>query len=433
MRRVFEDYAYTDAVRNGCYWDSTVAQRSWPVLRGTHQADVVIIGAGFVGLNAAIELVQGGASVIVVDAEFPGWGASGRNGGFCCMGGAKAEDATIARHYGPEALEAWDAAQVAAIDLVDQRISDLALDVERHSDGEIVLAHSARAMKRLAAENETVFNAEDLRAMGIAGHGFHGGMRTPVGFGLNPRRYVDGLDRHADSLGVSIYGQTPVTKLTKGANRWHAQTPEGLVEADNVLIASNGYSSDDLPDWLTARYLPAQSSAMVTRPLSEAEQHAQGWTSDLMAYDTRTLLHYFRLMPNGRFLFGMRGGVSSSPRAEAATRRQMRQHFDRMFPAWTSVEATHMWSGLVCLMPSLVPFVGEVPDMPGVFAAMGWHGNGVAMGSYAGVQIAARMAGRPSNGLPNFVSYPPKRFPLNKNRRALLRLAYLGYAVKDVI
>lgn len=433
MQRVFEDYAYTDAVRNGCYWDTTVTQRTWPVLQGAHQADVVIIGAGFVGLNAAIELAQGGASVIVLDAEWPGWGASGRNGGFCCMGGAKAEDAAIARHYGDTALQEWDDAQVAAIDLVAQRITDLGLDVERHSNGEIVLAHSARAMARLARQVETTLNPDDLNAMGIAGNGFHGGFHTKVGFGLNPRRYVDGLARHAESLGVGIYGQSPVTQLNKGRNRWHAATPEGWVEAEAVLIASNGYSSDDLPEWLRARYLPAQSSVMVTRPLTPEETAAQGWTSDLMAYDTRTLLHYFRLMPNGRFLFGMRGGLSSSPRAEAATRRQMRQHFDRMFPAWKAVEATHMWSGFVCLMPSLVPFVGEVPEMSGVYAAMGWHGNGVAMGSYAGVQIANRITGKSQPDLPAFIGYPPRRFPLTKNRRALLRLAYLGYAVKDMV
>lgn len=92
-----------------------------------------------------------------------------------------------------------------------------------------------------------------------------------------------------------------------------------------------------------------------------------------------------------------------------------------------------MWSGFVCLMPALVPFVGEIPEMPGVYAAMGWHGNGVAMGSYAGAQIAKRINGETGFNLPEFVTYPPRRFPLERNRRALLRLAYLGYAVKDMV
>ncbi|MEY8881422.1 NAD(P)/FAD-dependent oxidoreductase [Donghicola sp. XS_ASV15] len=432
MSRVFEDYAYTDAVRNGCYWDTSVKQRSWPVLRGTHQADVVILGAGFVGLNAAIELAQGGASVVVLEAEWPGWGASGRNGGFCCMGGAKAEDSTISQHYGETALQEWDAAQVAAIDLVGRRIADLALDVERHSDGEIILAHSARSMARLAKAHQNVLGPEELCSRGIRASGIHGGVHTPVGFGLNPRRYAEGLAAHAETLGVSIYGQSPVTQLKRSGLNWRAAANDGWVEADKVLIASNGYSRDNLPDWLAGRYLPAQSSVMVTRPLTRAEQEAQGWTSDLMAYDTRTLLHYFRRLPDDRFLFGMRGGLTSSPRAEEAVQRRMRQHFDRMFPAWKHVEATHMWSGLVCLMPSLVPFVGALPDTTGLYAAMGWHGNGVAMGSYAGAVIGKQMAGQPFEGLPDFVQYPPRQFPLSKHRRTLLRLAYLGYAVKDL-
>lgn len=92
-----------------------------------------------------------------------------------------------------------------------------------------------------------------------------------------------------------------------------------------------------------------------------------------------------------------------------------------------------MWSGFVCLMPALVPFVGDVPEMPGVYAAMGWHGNGVAMGSYAGVQIANRISGKAEPDLPAFIGYPPRRFALSKNRRALLRLAYFGSAIKDLV
>lgn len=432
MRRIYEDYAYSDEGRSDCYWDSTVTARRWPVLQGTHQADVAIIGAGYTGLNAAIELAAGGASVIVLDAEWPGWGASGRNGGFCCMGGAKASDAAIARRYGQGALDDWDTAQVDAINLVARRVSSLSLDVEQHSDGEIVLAHSRYAMKRLQRSGETVDRA-GLAAMGINGPQFHGGLHTRVGFGLNPRRYLEGLARHAASIGVNIYGNSPMTRLKRGRQRWHAVTPDGWVEADQILIATNGYSSEDLPDWMAARYLPALSSVMVTRPLTQAEQQAQGWTSDLMAYDTRTLLHYFRLMPNGRFLFGMRGGVTCTPRAEAVTRRRLRTHFEQMFPAWRHVEATHTWSGLVCLMPALVPFAGEVPDMPGVHAAMGWHGNGVAMGSYAGASIAGRIAGTNAHPLPEFTGRTPTRFPLRQYRRSLLRLAYLGYSLTDAL
>ncbi|WP_347220921.1 NAD(P)/FAD-dependent oxidoreductase, partial [Mycolicibacterium poriferae] len=90
-------------------------------------------------------------------------------------------------------------------------------------------------------------------------------------------------------------------------------------------------------------------------------------------------LHYFRKLPDGRFLFGMRGGRTATPRARAAIARKIRRDFHAMFPAWHGVEITHDWSGLVCLMANLPPFAGPVPGHPGLFAGLGYHGNGVAM------------------------------------------------------
>jgi len=170
----------------------------------------------------------------------------------------------------------------------------------------------------------------------------------------------------------------------------------------------------------------------VTRPITESEQARQGWTSGQMCYDSRVLLHYFRLMPDGRFLFGMRGGRRATPRAEAALSAKIRKDFHAIFPEWRDIAITHEWSGLVCLMRSLTPFAGAVPDMPGVFAAMGYHGNGVAMGSYLGARVADGVLGRPSQGpVPNFVARPPERFPLGYMRRALLAPAYAAASLFD--
>ena len=84
-----------------------------------------------------------------------------------------------------------------------------------------------------------------------------------------------------------------------------------LSDEERVIVGTNGYSAEDLPPWFAARYMPTQSSVIVTRPLTEAELAAQGWTSHQASYDTRHLLHYFRLMPDSRMLFGVRGGLLS--------------------------------------------------------------------------------------------------------------------------
>jgi len=205
----------------------------------------------------------------------------------------------------------------------------------------------------------------------------------------------------------------------------------GAIKASTVLICTNGYSSEDVPPWMAGRYMPAQSTVLVTRPLSEAELQAQGWTSDQMSYDTRHLLHYFRLMPDRRFLFGMRGGLRSSVQAEAAIRRKVRQDFRRMFPAWADVDVTHMWSGMVCLSRDLVPYVGPVPEQPGLFAGFAYHGNGVAMGTYCGRALARLVLGQ-EPGLPDPIARDPAPFPLGPWRRALLPPVYALMAFADL-
>ena len=212
---------------------------------------------------------------------------------------------------------------------------------------------------------------------------------------------------------------------------WHISSPKGRLSASRLVIATNGYSSENLPDWLGGRYMPAQSTVMVTRPITPEEQAAQGWTTAQMAYDTRHMLHYFRLMPDGRFLFGMRGGLTSSPRSEAKIRALLRRHFEQLFPAWRQVETTHSWSGMVCLSRNLVPFVGAVPEHPGLFSGLCYHGNGVAMGSYAGALLGDLVQGKaPTLPYSRIMQRLPK-FPLGRARRALMPPAYAALGLLD--
>ena len=379
--------------------------------------------------------------VAVLDAAFPGWGASGRNGGFCCLGGAKASRALLRKRFGAEGQAAWCDTEKAAIETVREILTTHGIDADTHSAGETLLAHTPRAMEALrrgAADLRADYGVTprlteraDLRGEGLGGP-FHGAMTTPLGFALNPRKYHSGLANAARNAGASLYHGAGVTRIARHGDGYRLATPRGAVLARRVVLATNGYSSEDLPDWLRARYLPVQSSVIVTRPLSRAEQEAQGWTSSQMAYDTRTLLHYFRKLPDGRFLFGMRGGLRATPGAEAAIRRKIRADFHTMFPAWRKVEITHDWSGLVCLMSNLTPYVGPVPDMPGVFAGLGYHGNGVAMASHAGRILAGLVLDKtPDTACAALLRIPPRRFPLGRFRRALLAPAYAVAGLLD--
>jgi len=438
--RLYEDMAYCPAPIADGFWPTTVdATPDHGALLGAARADVAVIGAGYTGLNAALSLAQAGRDVVVLEAEQPGWGASGRNGGFCCLGGAKAGPAAFLRRFSEDETRSYYRTERAAVDHVAALLEEHGIDAEAHSRGETLLAHRPRDVASLHAlardirhwhQVEPAFLPQGaLAEQGLASPEFHGALTTPVGFALNPMKYVLGLARAAQAAGVRVFGNAPVLSVARQGD-YLLRTEHGQLRAKTVIFATNGYSRDDLPGWFAGRYLPVQSNVLVSRPLTEDELAAQGWTSDQMCYDTRNLLHYFRLMPDRRMLFGLRGAMRTTPAEHDKTRAIARADFDRIFPAWRGVETPYFWSGLANLARDLMPFAGPVPGMDGAYAALCYHGNGVAMGSYAGRLLAAQIMGRgPKTPAP--MRRPLKRFELGRFRRLALPVAYRLYGFQD--
>ncbi len=427
MSRIFPAYTYGEGPRARCYWPTTADASDYPSAQGAITCDVAVIGAGFTGLSAALKLTQAGSDVVVLEAQTPGWGASGRNGGFCCLGGAAASDTVMAKLYGEPACREFHETEAQAVTTARDLIDGNNIACDTHSEGETLMAHTQTAMdgfekKAKSIEKDygvtpTLLRQDELAQHGLAGP-FFGALTTPIGFALNPLKYTLGLAQAATDAGARIFANTPVQSIDQ-QGVFTLTTPEATITAKRLIVATNGYSSDDLPAWMRARYLPTQSNVIVSRPMSDDELRAQGWTSHQMCYDDRFFLHYFRLMPNKRMLFGMRGGLISSARADARMYREIRKHFERMFPAWTQVETPFTWQGLLSVSADLTPYAGPIPDMPGAFTALSYHGNGVAMASYAGTLLADLAQGHaPQTVYPKIMQTPPRRFPLGKLRRA---------------
>ncbi|WP_371169204.1 NAD(P)/FAD-dependent oxidoreductase [Aliiroseovarius sp. 2305UL8-7] len=434
-RRIYEDYAYEDAARAECIWPRP--DGDWPAPEGDHQVEIAVIGGGFTGLSAALHLAEAGAEVMVLDAQAPGWGASGRNGGFCTIGGDKLGLGAIRKRFGEDATRAYFAAQRGAVELVANLLDRHGIDAETHSDGELLLAHSPRAVTGLRAEQAEwaklghpaeLIPKSDLTSRGMNG-AFHGGLVLPLGFALNPGRYVSGLASAASAAGATLCANSPVTQITEAEGKHILTTPRGQITAKKLIIATNGYSTDGLPDWLSGRYLPVQSNILVTRELTADEIAAQGWSTDLMAYDSRNLLHYFRLLPDGRFLFGARGNIAATAEGQNAMREQLRQHLAAMFPAWRNVETPYFWSGLISLSRDLLPYAGPIGNSATAWAGLNYHGNGVAMGTWVGARLADMALGRIA-ALPVHTRALP-RFQFPAIRRSYLYPAFLGYRLKD--
>lgn len=450
MQRIYEPAAYQTAV--GSYWETTTEVNHWPKLTRQITATTVIIGGGYTGLNCALELAENskgnGDGVIVLEAKQPGWGASGRNGGFCCAGGTKMPVSAQIRKFGETAARNYFNAQIAAIATVKANLTKYAILADTHSLGETEMAHRPDQVEALEKERAftqqffgldcTLALGEDLTKQGFSSPEFFGALTNPNGFALNPMKYILGLANAISQTGVKCFGNSPAIKIEQNSNGYKIETPQGTINAQKLVLATNGYSSENIPSWLKGRLLPILTNILVSEPLSTQELADQGWTSHQMCYDTRNALHYFRLMPavageNGpRMLFGMRGGTSASPIISQKMKLRVRRDFDRIFPAWREVKTPYFWSGLACLSRNLTCYVGRIPEMENGFTSLAYHGNGVAMGSHSGRLTGKLVAGEiEQNDIPQVMRQPLDRFPFPALRRTYLGAAYKWYEWRD--
>ena len=448
MKRLYEPPAYDTTV--GSWWETTDTPPHWPDLTENIRAEAVIIGGGYTGLSCALELAEQNDpdGVVILEANQPGWGASGRNGGFCCMGGSKLSFEGHIRRFGEAETLNYFNEQIASVESVHENLKRYAIDADIHSIGETCLAHTIQEAEILMSEKTRLkarlgieagfLHQADLASHGLASPEFHGALTNPVGFALNPMKYVCGLARQTGKAGISTFGNSPATDIRETANGWQVRTPDGSVTAKYLVIATNGYSSEDIPNWLAGRLLPTLTNIIVSRPLTAAEVTDQGWTSHQMCYDTRNSLHYFHLLPiaggeaGPRMLFGMRAGTSATKASETTMHQRIRADFDRIFPAWQAVETPWFWSGLVCLTRDLTSFTGPVPGMNNTYASLAYHGNGVAMASHCGRLLARMIASdTAANDLPAAMRQPPRKFPLPALRRTYLAAAYKWYEWQD--
>ena len=440
--RLYEPRAYGPEPIRDCYWADGQPLEIDPSAEGNLFCDVAIVGGGYAGLNAALTLAKAGLDVAVFEANYVGFGASGRNGGFCCLGGDKLSQSELLDRYGRQETATYRAAQCAAIDHVASLLATYDIDADRHSHGETMLAHRAgdlSSLRQVADESAEIYGepaelveAKDLRAHGLSGPEFFGAVTVPFGFALNPMKYVQGLRRAVLAAGARIFGHSDVTDIRQASDTWQLATSTANISAQHLIVTTNGYSRENNPDWMRGRYLPTQSSILVTRPLQSAELQNQGFWSRQMCYDSRNLLHYFRLLPDNRFLFGMRAAIRATSAAFEQTRRAQIQDFHRMFPAWAGVDIPYFWSGLLCVSRARVPFAGAMAGLRNAWGAFAFHGNGVAMASYAGHAVASEILQQEvASPLPQFMSAAPRKFELGRYRRALLPLAYLRYKWAD--
>ena len=380
------------------YWWDTVADPPLdPPPPLPARADVAVIGGGYTGLSAARQLARQGASVVVLERERIGWGASSRNGGQV-LTGLKLDAATLVAREGEWRARELFERSLESIAFLERLIADEAIACDYGRSGHLQAAAKPahfRAFRDEQALLARLFNhkvelvpAADQRSE-IGSGVYHGLMVDERSGALNPARYANGLAAAAVRAGATLVDRAAVRALAGQNGRWTVTTDRGELGVGDVLVATNGYTGP-ATGWLQRRLVPIGSYVIATAPLAPADAAAL-LPRRRMAFDSRHFLHYFRVTADRRLLFG--GRAEFSRPSPAATRRAaaiLRRDMARVFPALDAVAIEYAWSGNVAMTRDQMPHAGK---MEGAWFAAGYCGHGVAMATHLGALVARRIGG----------------------------------------
>lgn len=366
------------------------------------RADVVVVGGGYTGVSAALALCRAGASVVVLEKEELGWGASTRNGGFV-LPGFKRELSALVSRLGPSGARRLFAESLESIAHLEALIARENISCGFRRVGHLTLAESGRELSALGAEHRLLQAAAGHATRLITGADLASEIGSPTYVGalldetagsLNPARLFFGLAQAAAGAGATLSPHTDALKIKGSPGTFTVVTPRGSIAAGHVLVATNGYSGPLHPGF-RRRVIPIGSHIIATAPLG-AERSRRLIPGDRVVSDSRHLLHYFRLSDDGRLVFGGRASFrpadgGSDPAAADILRRDM----VRLYPDLAGVAVEFAWSGNVAFTIDQMPHIGT---LDGVLAAGGYCGHGVAMAIYLGTRAGQHLAD--GTGLP---------------------------------
>ena len=401
-------------------------------LTGDARADICIVGAGYTGLGAALELARRGVSVIVLEAGKVAGEASGRNGGQIHTGHRR-EQTWLEKTVGlDDALALWRLAQDARAHL-HGLIADhaIACDLKpgmihaRHRLGGEAedAAHIAHMARVYGHDALSLIGTQDL-ADDLGTDVYHGGLLDRDGGHLHPLNLALGLARAALGAGAVIHEGSRATAWRRQGGRIVVETAAGRVTCDQLILTGDG-SLNAMAGKATARVMPINNFILTTAPLGDLAD--QIITSDAAVADSRFVVNYFRKTPEGRLLFG--GGENYRPGFPADIAGFVRRHMLKIYPRLADVEITHAWGGTLGITINRMPFVGEIA--PGVRVASGYSGQGVMLAPYVGKLLGEAALGE-AGGVALLSRLPTPPFPGGRLLRWPLTVAGLSwYALRD--
>lgn len=375
------------------YRDTLHTDKKRPVLKEDKRVGVCVIGGGLAGLSTALGLAERGLSIVLLEANRIGWGASGRNGGFAAKGYAKGHR-DLVYSVGLEHARELNNVALAGRDLIKKRIAQYAIDCGPVIDGVMGVSWNddtkavqdyVEFMNRDFGVPLLYWPKEKIRHL-CRTERYFDGFFSPDDFQFHPLNYVHGLADAIETNGGQIHEDTRAINITGDEGHYVVETPEGKVLCDQVVLCCSIYVGN-LDKRLKYASFPVHTYVMVTRPIPEKILD-DAINTRYAIFDNRFAQDYYRRLPDGRILWGGRVSLKDRPKNLAeimlrdltAVYPQLRKH----------AVPDYAWSGDMCYAPHKMPQLGELK--PGYWYCTGFGGHGLVPTSACGDAVARAIA-----------------------------------------
>ena len=425
------------------YWESTIdTNNNYKTLDTNINANIVVIGGGYTGLSCALSLVKKhNEDVVLLEAGHIGWGSSGRNAGFCCIPPAKMSVKKMFKKYGRKETKRFFQNTIEGSNFTKNIIKEYDIVCDLTGDSNFEVAPHPNYFDGIKEEAETyknefgieteVFSKEEFDEIGHGGKEQFGAMSYKPGFAINPLKFLLGLAKAANDAGVKIFQKSKVTKIEKSNGKYKIVSNENIINANKIVMATNGFYKDDIFPKLNNRILPVISNIIITRPLTDNEIQSHNFITNNPVLNIRNLLFYYRLLKDKRFLFGARGDLIGSEKSSLNKSKQMEQQMKNVFPNWSNVNIDYHWRGLVAVTTKFSPSIGKLDDDE-IYYSFGYQANGVNTAPWSGNELAKLIVSNSKDlNISKLYKGLPSKFPFPKLRLFYLRLALAYYKYMD--
>jgi len=374
-----------------------------PALAEDLRADVVVVGGGYTGLSAALGLRAEGADVVLLERDFAGFGASGRNAGHLTPTIGK-DLPTLLRFFGAERASALVRFADTAVECTEEMMEKHQIDCSYARSGNILAGlhpkHEARLQRAAATAHELgarvrYLSGGELRERAVPPV-FSCGILEECGGTLNPGQYVRGLRAAALRAGVRVFEGTPVDALEDGTPVV-ARTPQGSVKADAAVLATNAYTRS--VGRLARMVAPLRVSLFETAPLDESSRASLGWHGREGIYTAHESLESYHFTARGTIVGGskivryaFRSGLA--PGYDPPAFEVITGAFRERFPELRDVEVARFWGGWIGMILDFLPALGSDGAQRNIHYGIGYCGHGVAQATLVGQMLAQRVLGR---------------------------------------